>query len=243
MKIQVADMLKAITLNKIVFALLLILSVGIVVSATIFISTYRSEHLGELDLCLQNDCVLFFLGKIDQSIVVLNKTFNFLFFLIASGGITIALAHYLSDSKSNSLTNHLSNFSVFNDYLKHEIEKSGSISEASVNIFGLYNLIYANSRQGDMSISAEYRKRISKLNSSIKKSNEKHTDPKDGSFHVLKHQDQMLPMFESLFFHVTRIGKSEYFEVESSILNLIQLVNKSFCNSENLDKIESPKYI
>lgn len=235
--------IKNIKTKHILLIILGVLFLGVGASIAVFIATYFSSDLNTLKFCLDNSCVKYFFQEIDQSLFFLEVTFNLLIVIITAGGISIALAHYLVESKSTSLSNHLSNFSVFNEYLKHEIEKIKTVSENTVNIFGLYNLIFKDSRKGNMEISQEYCELVHKLNDTIETSNEKVTNPKKGGFSVLKHQDAMLPILRQFFFNLERIERTEYFEIESSILHLIQLINRSFCNSELLVEITKRKYI
>lgn len=239
---RIVEYVKSITPDGLIKIIIVTLFLGVLLSLVVATSTIISLGLYTSSLCFTNQCVNTFIDNIDASILILEFTFSFLILIVTAGGVGIALSHYLVDSASKALENHLSNFSVFSEYLHKEISKTDSISFQSINIFSFYNLIFSRSKEGDMSVSGKYRGLIASLNQELRTANELARNPVGGGFHVNKHQDRMNPIFKSLHFDVGRYNKADYFAVETAVLHIVDIVNQSFCYDSDLEELEKRCY-
>lgn len=142
-------------LNYLAAGLLLVAAIGVLLSTVALMATGVGGEFAR-PLCFNNGCIKKFLELFDQSFLILTATLNLLVGLATIGGIIVALMSFLNSANTTALTNHISHFSIFQNYVAVEVSKRNRISPASVDTFVWYNLIFSNSRKGKTSISDEY---------------------------------------------------------------------------------------
>lgn len=194
-------------------------------------------------ICMNNDCVQAWIECVSNALAIGKATSELLVAWATVGGIVIALLTYLTNEKNSALTNHISHYTTFQSYVINEIEKRNRISRASVDISLWYNLIFTNSRNGDMQISKNYLKIISEINSCIKESNQQAQTATDGAFRYKPHQERIKAALCKFGIDLTFQPKNDFYEIEGQMFSLITAVNKSFCHPTTLNNLESRHYI
>lgn len=229
-------------LNYLAAGLLLVAAIGVLLSAMILIIT-GVDGVFARPLCFNNGCIKKFLELFDQSFLILTVTLNLLVGLATIGGIIVALMSFLNSANATALTNHISHFSIFQNYVAVEISKRNRISPASVDTFVWYNLIFSNSRDGKTSISDEYCSVIAALNDEILFSNEQARTAIQGSFRYMPHQKRIIDALGCLGVALSHQPRNEFYEIEDQIFALISSLNKSFCFSNKVPELLKRQYV
>lgn len=230
-------------LNVLVSGLLIVTALGVVLSCLVFFLTGFAGGEFSSALCFSNECVKRFFDAFDQSFLILAKTLELLVGLATIGGIVVALMSYLNSASATALSNHISHFTIFQNYVASEILKRNRISPSSVDTFVWYNLIFSNSRTGKTSISEGYCQIIVTLNEVLSFSNEQARTAAQGSFRYMPHQQRMIDALLLLGITLTHQPRNEFYEVEDQILSLISSLNKSFCYSDKVPVLSKREYV
>ena len=230
-------------LNFLAVGLIAVAATGLIISITVFLTTGYTSGGFSKSVCFQNTCVENFFSIFSQSFSILDSTINLLVSLATIGGIVVALMSFLNSASATALSNHISHFSTFQNFILSEISKRNRISPASVDIFVWYNLIFSNSRIGKTNISDHYCKLISDLNSQIFFSNEQARTATQGSFRYMPHQQRMIEALFSIGISVNHQPRNEFYEIEDQILSLITSANRSFCYSEKVPELLKRNYV
>lgn len=229
-------------LNFLAAGLLLVAALGVILSAmTLMVTGIGGEFARPL--CFNNGCIKKFIELFDQSFLILTATLNLLVGLATTGGIIVALMSFLNSANATALTNHISHFSIFQNYVTVEISKRNRISATSVDTFVWYNLIFSNSRTGKTSISDEYCSIISALNDEILFSNEQARTAVQGSFRYMPHQKRIIDALGCLGIALSHQPRNEFYEIEDQVFALISSLNKSFCYSNKVPELLKRQYV
>jgi hypothetical protein len=212
--------------------------IAIVSAATTVFSTGLNEH----SLCFENDCLKYFTDQIDQSIQVVNGTLQLLVGLSTIGGIFVALVTYLNNVDSSALSNHLSHIEVFTGHVYREVSKHPRISATSIDPLLLYNLMFAGSLRGSVSISKSYLDALSRLNHEIDESNRICRSGAPGAFRYIDHQSRMKSALHELGITVERLPRNDFFEVERDVIDFLTKIHKSFAPAGRSPQISTPRY-
>jgi hypothetical protein len=229
-------------LNFLAAGLLLVAALGVLLSAMALIITGIGGEFAR-PLCFNNGCIKKFIELFDQSFLILTATLNLLVGLATIGGIIVALMSFLNSANATALTNHISHFSIFQNYVMVEISKRNRISATSVDTFVWYNLIFSNSRTGKTSISDEYCSIISALNDEILFSNEQARTAVQGSFRYMPHQKRIIDALGCLGIALSHQPRNEFYEIEDQVFALISSLNKSFCYSNKVPELLKRQYV
>ncbi|WP_405123926.1 retron Ec48 family effector membrane protein [Pseudomonas sp. M20] len=229
-------------LNYLATSLFLVAALGVVFSVAVLMVTGFSGQFSR-PLCFNNECIKKFLEVFDQSFLILSATLSLLVGVTTIGGIIVALMSYLNSANATALTNHISHFSIFQNYVVAEVSKRNRISQTSVDAFVWYNLIFSESRTGRMSVSDSYCGLVSALNAEIFISNEQARTAAQGSFRYMSHQKRIIDSLCSLGIVLSHQPRNEFYEIEDQIFALISSLNKSFCYSEKVPKLLKRNYI
>lgn len=222
--------------------LLAISIVGLLISLLIFATTVFQATTRSLQVCLSNDCVENFLKIFSQVPVVLNATIQLLVAVSTIGGIFVALLNYLSSSKNEAMTNHLSHISLFKGYVDAELSKCRRVSVSSIDVMHLYNSIFSTSRSGRTDISEDYKRFVLALNSIIIESSKISMTSAPGGFRYTKHQQSILGVFAHVGVKLERLPRNDFFEMEGELLSFFERINHSFCFNGDIPKFEDRKY-
>lgn len=195
------------------------------------------------EFCFTNDCLKYTGTIFGSTFELATKSVQLLTSIATIGGIIFAILSYLNVAQTNALNNHISHFTIFQDYVQSEILKRHLLSAKHIDIFTWYNLVFENSRNGSIDVSERYILTIEKINSSIKKSNEQAQKASAGSFRYKDHQELMISSFSSLGVTLTRHPRNDFFEIEGELLDLISITNKAFTPGSDIKLFLSRNYI
>ena len=106
-----------------------------------------------------------------------------------------------------------------------------------------YNLIYESHEVGELLISPEYQKFISDVNAQIKVSNGLITKKSDGRYLYKVHQEAIKSILRRSGIELSALPRLDFHEVEGEVLELIDIINKSFCRSANNLELEERIYL
>lgn len=229
-------------LNILAAGLLFIAVIGLAFSVSIFLITGFSGEFSR-PFCLTNGCVKKFLELFDQSFLMLSATLSLLVGITTVGGIIVALMSYLNSVSATALSNHISHYSIFQNYVALEISKRNRIAPASVDVFVWYNLIFSKSRIGKTTISDEYCSVISAINDEILFSNEQAINAMQGSFRYMPHQKRIIDSVKGLGIELSHQPRNDFYEIEDQVFSLISSLNKSFCYSDKAPMLLMRKYV
>ncbi|EKN3489588.1 retron Ec48 family effector membrane protein [Yersinia enterocolitica] len=219
------------------------LLLGVMLSLSVFIVTGFDEKLFSSDLCFTNDCMKSTISKYSESLSIINGTLTLIISLSTLGGIFIALFSYINSVKTSALGNHIAHLKIFQDYINEELKKRERISPSSIDSLYWYNLIFTNSREGNVSVSNKYIEEIKKINSSIEISNLKSTNASNGSFRFVEHQHLIINTLCNLGITMHTQPRIQFKEAEDQVIDLIQCINESFCFTPTLPTILTRIYL
>ena len=215
--------------NYLVGIVLAVIVAGSIFFVISFNATGESSGLFQQRICFENSCLERFYKTFKYTLQIPVITGSAVALLITFGGVLIALQSYLATKRASALSNHLSHISIFTNYLYTEIDKRDLLSRGSFDVLQWYNLIYKNSRNGDLSISREYKEAIRAINSVILHSNSLVSKVKPGEFRYKPHQESMINALSALGIKLTFTPRLAFYDIEGQIFDIIDIVNKSFC--------------
>lgn len=230
-------------LSRLVTFLLVIAFVGFLTAITIFVVTGRQEGVFALGSCFSSACVNNAVGYYSGALLILKETLNLLVTVATIGGIIVALLSYLNSSGATALSNHISHFSVFQNYIVNEISKRDRISLASVDTLFWYNKIFSNSRSGRTTISSSYIDAVNRLNGEIIFSNDQATSIANGTFKYKPHQQRVIQALQEFGIKLAHQPRNDFYEIEMQVFSLIMCVNSSFCYEDQVPALDSRRYI
>ncbi|MXI49842.1 hypothetical protein GRW89_25320 [Pseudomonas moraviensis] len=99
---------------------------------------------------------------------------------------------YFNSVSATALSNHISHYSILQNYVTLEVSKRNRVAPAPVDVFVWYNLIFSKSRIGKTTISDEYCSVILAINDQILFSNEQAINAMQGSFRYMPHQKRII---------------------------------------------------
>ena len=207
-----------------------------------FISILISDKY-TLSLCLSNQCIENVIKAFSATIKFGQAIFNSLVTIVTIGGIFLALLSYINNYTSNVLNNHIAHLSIFKDYITSEIQKRDYLDISAFDIFKLYNIIYDNSKLGDMNVSTRYIEFLKTINNEIYKSNEEVRTAKNGSFLYAKHQHRMISATANLGINMQVLPRNDFLDVENEIMSLLDVVNQEFCKDNSIASFDKRHYI
>lgn len=222
---------------------ILIIILGVSFSTIILLTTGFGDRAFSRNLCFTNNCIQNFKLIFSSVLDILSTTGVILGGLITLGAIIIALLSYLSSNRALALANHLSHMSIFSNYIHREIEKKGRLNKSSFDTLKWYNLIYQDQELGELIVSKKYESFISDINSQIQSSNKLITKEDDGRYLYKTHQTLMKSILIQAGIELSALPRLDFHEVEGEVIQLIEIINKSFCKSTENLKIEKRIYL
>lgn len=208
---------------------LTVLLIGLGVGCISFACTVYTENLFQKELCFTNGCLGYFFSKNDEVIKVFQLTAWLLTFVATIGGIIVALLTYKSGLKNSSLTNHISHLNMFREYVNAEISKRTFMSSDKINLFKWYNLMFPNSKSGDVTVSHDYSIKIGDIKSVIESANQKISN--SGERYIYNnHQIDLISKISFIGIKMSTGPKNEFILIEEQVFDLIDCINITFTN-------------
>lgn len=194
------------------------------------------EDLFSLPLCGNNQCFVYFFGRISSVVVYFDFFGGVLLAIGALGVLFVALLNYLSSDRTYKFSNYISHLGLFNEYFCSEVSKRDSLSISSFDVYRIYALIFSvhKAKDGVIEISSEYQEFISRLNAEVERSNAMASNATGGSFRYLEHQGRIKGVLASAGFEVQFQPKKDFYEIETQLISLIDALSISFCNADHL---------
>ncbi|VEE16343.1 retron Ec48 family effector membrane protein [Ectopseudomonas mendocina] len=225
--------------------LIVVVSIGVMVSVAILISTYRVESLGDLDFCFSSSCVEFWSEANKAALDVLSVTGGLAIGLVTVGGIMIALLNYQNSVQFSSVSNHLSHLSIFSNYVKSEASRRHLLSSLNVESLKWYNLAYSDSMSGSLEISGAYIEFVKRLNAQVEKSNGLYQNTStnlDEKYKYTAHQGELISLLQEIGIYLERKPRIDFNLIEDQALDLLRTVNVSFCRNASIPAIAVRTY-
>ncbi len=225
------------------WSLLIIATIGFSFSLLTAIGNAYDFDIINRPICFSKGCAADFIEQFMPSFVIAKGTLDFLVGIATTGGIIVALLSYITASGTAALTNHISHFSIFQNYISNEVAKRTRINPSSVDTLVWYNQIFSYSRSGRTDIAGDYIKFVEDLNSLIATSNTQAERARDGAFRYKKHQERMREHLKKVGIEIFFSPRNDFFEMEGQVLSLIERVNQSFCYSALVPRLLIRNYI
>lgn len=220
-----------------------IIILGFSFSTIVLLTTGFGDKAFSRNLCFTNNCTQNFKSTFSSVLDIISTTGVILGGLITLGAIIIALLSYLSSNRALALANHLSHMSIFSNYIHREIEKKSRLNKSSFDTLKWYNLIYHDQELGELIVSKKYELFISDINLQIQSSNRLITKEDDGRYLYKTHQALMKSVLIQAGIELSALPRLDFHEVEGEVIQLIEIINKSFCKSTENLKIEKRIYL
>jgi hypothetical protein len=231
-------------LNNPLFWIFIILSVGCMLAIGVFISEIYFQDFDKGHFCFSHRCVREFVeATCGKPLVVISETIQLIVSLATVGGIYLALKTYISNLNNSKLANHISHFSIFNNYINDELNRNTSIKRRSISVLAWYNVIFDSSRQGNLEISNKYIDFMNQLNNEINSSNLMASKATGGFFRYVDHQVRIQNTLRMISIEIDKMPRNDFYEVEDQILSLIRNVNRTFCYSSYIPEIVERRYL
>lgn len=227
------------------YLIILLTSIGMIgfcIFLIVFITIFFAGKLYLLPLCFSNKCFVSLYDNYSSAFAVAKSTLDLIVIAATVGAIFVALLSYLSTLKSSYFTNHISHLSLFQSFFVEEVRKRDLLSISSFDPHKIYNLIYSNSRGGDMSLSEAYFEFVGRVNKVISDSNFKSYKATKGPFIYKDHQAEMIRTLEGIGFNLQFMPKKDFYEIESQVLSLLDSISKSFCGGDARTEFERRMY-
>lgn len=180
---------------------------------------------------LSSNGIDFFYKKIQGSISIITSAVWAITSIITVTGIIVALKTYNLNIKNNAITNHISHFEMFRDYINSEIDKRDMLNASKINIFCFYNLMFPKSRDGELELSDTYQDFILSVKEIIEDANSSITT-ETGNYEYKKHQRAMIEKLSDVGITLSNGPKNSFIIVEAEIFSFIDNINSAFSSVE-----------
>ncbi|CNG88026.1 retron Ec48 family effector membrane protein [Yersinia enterocolitica] len=218
-----------ININSLVEALVTVVFLGGVIAIISFMHTFFYDELYKLNFCISSSCISRFSSKIDGILDIFRLTAWLLTLIAAVGGVLVALLTYKNGVDNSNLTNHIAHLNMFKDFVNSEMSKRNYISQDKVNIFKWYNLIFPESKVGNIKVSRDYIDKVEQIKKTIEHSNKEKTEL-SGKFYYKNHQSSIIEKSSRIGIKISRGPKNVFVDVEHQVFELIDCVNITFCS-------------
>jgi hypothetical protein len=230
-------------LSRLAALLIGVAILGAFSAITVFLATGYQDGIFLLNPCFTSDCVDQAAEYFSGPMSIIKETINLLVAIATIGGIIVALMSYITSVGTTALSNHISHFSIFQNYLNNEIARRDRISPTSIDTLFWYNAIFSDSRFGQTSISLEYIELVKSLNTQISQSNDQAKKTETDSFRYKPHQARLIQTLRSFGIQLTHQPRNDFYEIEGQVFSLISCVNKSFCYRRHVPDLMQRAYI
>lgn len=229
-------------LNALLIALGAVAAVGYVVCIAGIIAILLSSDLLQRPFCVSSKCISLFTSTLEPALAIGKATSDLLVAVATAGGIVVALWSYFSSVENSALANHISHFATFQSYLSNEVAKRNRVHASSIDTFFWYNLIFPESKRGQMLVAETYKKFVVELNQLISESNALASTPTGKSFRYTEHQRLIRIQIQLIGVFLPPQPRIEYYEIEDQLMSLIAAINSAFCVGNNVPKLVLRKY-
>lgn len=225
-------------------ALITSVLIGVVLALFSWSSTAHSIDLDNFEFCLSSSCVKTAEKEFSGAIYILQITGAMTAWFAAVGGIVIALFSYISSSRVSAFGNHVSHISIFSNYMVYEISKRGRIAAGSVDIYGLYTLMFSGSRGGSMDVSKSYIEAWGNVAGVIRESNRAFKAADGKKFSLRLHQSRLKKALDGVGIRCELMHhRIDFLEVEGQIFDLIDSINVVFCADHGVPRLPVREYM
>ncbi|WP_394165563.1 retron Ec48 family effector membrane protein [Photobacterium piscicola] len=240
-------MIKILMFGLCICALYALLVVITLIYSVIF--EFNNNEALKFGFCLTSSCV-------DVVAIHFKKTIelykSLLYMVVPLAGLfagILGLNTYNLTVKNSIMNNHISNFKLFCEFIDRELKKKDLISSDSIDQYALYSKIYPKSRQGFFECFTDYNSNIESINNVIDASSrhyvasKSNTSVKNMQFNHTRHQYDIKECFEIIGINVSSNHRNTFNEVETQVLEFIDIVSKAFVEKPILTKVNERKYI
>ncbi|KAF7765433.1 hypothetical protein PUND_a1109 [Pseudoalteromonas undina] len=217
---------------------------ALVILLCVFIHIYKQENFSQMPICLSLECIGSFFEKFKLAVDVFDYLIKALLTGVTIFSFYYALKNYISTTKAAKTTIHLTNLNTFKDYLISESQSMKVLNVKKIDTLKWYNLIYPDSRAGELDISDNYKMLINDINLLIEESNNYFLgeSTKATFFDYKNHQTQMIKVLRKIGIELARSPRNNLKEAEKSVFDIINKVNKEFCGKKGPSLIKKQKY-
>ncbi|KKM99149.1 hypothetical protein LCGC14_1150710 [marine sediment metagenome] len=204
---------------------------------SIFLVILISDQLLTSSFCFTNECFQFFFKRMSSVRMVFQGLLGIFAVVGTIGVLFVALLSYLASERTAKFTNYISHLSLFRDYFYSEVAKLDALSLSSFDTQKLYNFIFPDVKNGLMSVSSSYKEFIDRLNREIYISNQMASNAQNGTFRYNEHQQRMRLALSEIGFDLPIQPKSDFYEIETQLILMIDSISISFCGLLDLKLI------
>jgi hypothetical protein len=210
---------------------------------------FNNNEALKFGFCLTSSCVDVVACHFKKTIELYK---SLLYMVIPLAGLfagLLGLNTYTLTVKNSIMNNHISNFKLFCEFVDRELKKKDLINIDSIDYYILYSKIYPESRKGLFECFDIYNKNIENINNVIDASSrhyvasKKNTSVKSMQFNHTRHQYDIKECFEIIGINVSTNHRNTFNEVETQVLEFIDIVSKAFVENPILTKVNERKYI
>ncbi|MDO6542796.1 retron Ec48 family effector membrane protein [Photobacterium sanguinicancri] len=199
--------------------------------------------------CLTTDCINV-VNKHFGKAFELFKSLSYI--IITFAGLFsafVGLSNYRLAVSNSVINNHISNIKLFCEFVDRERNKRDLIDDAAVDHFILYSVLFPKSKDGNFGDFSDYKMKIQAINDVISESNNHYLDA-DGKvtvrakpFNYKFHQHEMVKVLAVIGIKVSVNHRNEFQEVETQVLELMNVISKTFVDKPKLLIVGERKYI
>ena len=231
-------------LNTVKWLIIAYLIATLFIVLCIFIHIYIKENFYLMSICISSECIGSFFNKFKLVIDTFDYLIKVLLTLVTIFSFYYALKNYISSTTAAKTTIHLTNLNTFKDYLVSESQSMKVLNIKKIDTLKWYNLIYPNSRAGELDISVNYKKIIEDINLLIGESNRCFSGESQEVifFDYKNHQTKMIKELKKIGIELARSPRNNLKEAEKSVFDIINKINKEFCGKNGPNLIKKQKY-
>ncbi|WP_238087361.1 retron Ec48 family effector membrane protein [Photobacterium damselae] len=199
--------------------------------------------------CLTSSCIGVVYNHFKETIDLYR---GLLYMVVPIAGLCagiLGLSNYNLTVKNSIMNNHISNFKLFCEYIDRELKKKDLISDDSIDHYILYSTIFPKSKKGCFDCFSIFNQHIKKINDIIDcssnhyKTSKDNTSVKKSPFNHTLHQHELKECLEAIGINISLNHRNTFNEVETQVLEFIDLVSKAFVENPEFTKINDRKYI
>lgn len=211
---------------------------------SVILYVFGKNELLNRAFCFEYSCISRFFSFFEMLVPLLDYLLKVLLSTVTIASLYYALNNYIKSTNAAEVNIHLTNLNTFKGYLLSESIEMKVSNVKKIDFLKWYNLIYPNSRDGDLTISTEYQNRIIEINSIIEKSNVCYQGKLGDNilFDYNQHQTKMINALKRIGFSLGRSPRNSFKESESLVFAIIDKVNKEFCGVNSTPLIIKQKY-
>lgn len=185
--------------------------------------------------CFTEKCFRTFGEKFKITLSLIQLITQFFLGILTAFGVVLAIFSYFNSKESSNFNIHIANMAFFGNSLENLVSQREYISYNSVNKNVLYNLIFPNSKKGNVADFERYSSELVRFRSYlIGKSNSFRTQASSSDINsrdfFTSHRESVIGLASIFGVTISPVSKVDFYNIEDDLIILIDSITDMYTN-------------